>query len=124
MPFSLNQSIFANVPTGDIVSKIARTATGASIWVDIGAGKEIVIQLQSDAGSGTTPTLDVKFQTSFNALDATAIDVPTGSFTQVLGAASAQIKTATAVHRFVKVVWTITGTTPSFNFGVYATSRS
>lgn len=107
-----------------MVAKLARTVTGASAWIDLGAAKEMVIQLQADAGTGTTPTLDVKFQTSYDATDATAVDVPTGAFAQVLSAASVQIKTVTGTHRYVKVVWTITGTTPSFNFGVYATSRS
>lgn len=109
--------------TGDIVTKAAQTVTGASAWVSIGDAKEIVAQLQSDAGTGTSPTLDVKFQTSYDGTDATAIDLPNGAFTQVAAAASGQIKTLTGAHRFVKVVWTIAGTTPSFNFGVYITTR-
>lgn len=108
---------------GDVVSKTARTATGASGWVNTGDAKEIVAQLASDAGTGTSPTLDVKFQTSYDGTDATAIDLPNGAFTQVAAAASGQIKTLTGAHRFIKVVWTITGTTPSFNFGVYITTR-
>ena len=106
-----------------MVVKSAKTASGQSEWFDTGAARELVIQLQSDAGAGTTPALDVRFQTSFDGTDATAIDVPTGSFTQVVGAASAQIKTLAVTHRYVKAVWTIAGTTPSFNFGVYATAR-
>lgn len=123
MSFSINQNIFFNVNTGDIVAKSARTVTGASAWVDLGDTKELVTQLHADAGTGTAPTLDVKLQTSFDGLDATAIDVPTGAFTQVGATASAQIKSMTVMHRYVKVIWTITGTTPSFNFGVYATAR-
>lgn len=109
--------------TGDVVAKSARTVTGNSGWVNIGDAKEIVAQLQSDAGTGTSPTLDVKFQTSYDGTDATAIDLTSGAFTQVAAAASGQIKTLTGAHRFVKVVWTIAGTTPSFNFGVYITTR-
>lgn len=109
--------------TGDVVAKSARTVTGNSGWVNIGDAKEIVAQLQSDAGTGTSPTLDVKFQTSYDGTDATAIDMTSGAFTQVAAAASGQIKTLTGAHRFVKVVWTIAGTTPSFNFGVYITTR-
>lgn len=109
--------------TGDAVVKQARIVTGNSGWIDIGDVSGIVAQLHSDAGTGTTPTLNVKLQTSYNGSDTTEIDVPSGAFTQVVAAASAQIVSVTAVHRFVKLVWTITGTTPSFNFGVYITTR-
>lgn len=107
-----------------MAAKSARIASGATDWFDLGTVKEIVMQLDADGGTGTTPTLDVKFQTSYDATDATAIDVPSGAFTQVSAASSGQINTATIMHRYVKVIWTITGTTPSFNFGVYATSRN
>lgn len=124
MAFLLDNSVYiASVATGDLVAKSARTVSGNSAWVDIGAAKDLVIQLHSDAGTGTTPTLDVKFQTSYNGADATAVDVLTGAFTQVTAAASAQIKSVSGVHRYVKAIWTITGTTPSFNFGVYLTAR-
>lgn len=106
-----------------IVAKSARVVTGDSGWLDLYDAKEIIAQLHSDAGTGTTPTLDVKFQTSYDGTDATAVDVPSGAFTQVAAAASAQIKSLTMLHQYVKVIWTIAGTTPSFNFGVYITAR-
>jgi hypothetical protein len=108
---------------GDIVSKAARTVSGSSGWIDVGDVKELIAQLDADAGTGTSPTLDVKFQTSWNGSDATAIDAPSGAFTQVTSAASAQIKSLTVMHRYVKVLWTIGGTAPSFGFGVYLTAR-
>lgn len=123
MPYTNTEGVAVLSGAGDVVAKTAQTATGASAWVSIGDAKEIIAQLQSDAGTGTSPTLDVKFQTSYNGTDATAIDLPNGAFTQVAAAASGQIKTLTGAHRFVKVVWTIAGTTPSFNFGVYITTR-
>jgi len=123
MAFTVDTGLPALFGTGDIVAKSARTVTGNSGWVKIGDAKELIAQLDADAGTGTSPTLDVKLQTSWNGTDATAVDVPTGAFTQVLAAASAQIKSVSAMHGFVKVVWTITGTTPSFAFGVYITSR-
>lgn len=123
MAFTRDTSIFTSQAAGDIVAKTARTASGNSGWVDIGDAKEIVAQLDSAAGTGTSPTLDVKFQTSFDGTDATAADVLTGAFTQVAAAASVQVKGLTTLHRYVKVVWTIAGTTPSFNFGVYVTAR-
>lgn len=117
-------TLFIHTKAGEVVAKSARTVSGASAWVDLGNAKELVIQLQADAGTGTLPTLDIRIQTSYAATDATAIDVPAGALTQVLAAASAQIKTLSVMHRYVKVAWTITGTTPSFNFGVYATMKN
>lgn len=125
MPYANNgmTSRASRRATGDAVAKSARTASGASAWLDIGDVRELVMQLQSDAGTGTAPTLDVKLQTSFDGTDANAIDVPTGSFTQVTTGASNQIKAVTVFHPFIKVIWTIAGTTPSFNFGVYLTGK-
>lgn len=123
MPFLRNASFSVSDDAGDVVSKAARTVTGDSGWVDIGDAREIIAQLHADAGTGTSPTLDVKLQTSFNGTDAAAVDVPTGAFTQVLAVASAQIKSLTIFHRYIKVVWTVGGTTPSFNFGAYITVK-
>ena len=123
MAFTRNTSIPVMSDVGDVVMKSARTVTGNSGWVDIGDAREIIAQLDADAGTGTSPTLDVKLQTSWDGADATAVDVPTGAFTQVLAVASAQIKSLTIFHRYVKVVWTVGGTTPSFNFGAYITVK-
>lgn len=123
MSFSRDAGITPINPSGDAVAKAARGVSGNSGWIDVGDAREIVAQLDAAAGTGTTPTLDVRLQTSFNGSDATAVDVPAGAFSQVAGAASAQIKSVTVFHRFVKVAWTIGGTTPSFDFGVYLTAR-
>lgn len=123
MPFNRDTGVAITLGSGDAVAKSARAASGDSGWIDVGDAKDLVAQLDADAGTGTSPTLDVKLQTSYAGTDATAIDVPSGSFTQVTTSASAQIKSATVMHRYVKVVWTIAGTTPSFNFGVYLTAR-
>lgn len=123
MPFIRNNTLPILYNSGDAVTKSAKTASGNSGWIDVGDAKELIAQLDADAGTGTTPTLDVKFQTSYNGTDATQIDVLTGAFTQVAAASSAQLKALTGFHRYVKIVWTITGTTPSFNFGVYVTTK-
>jgi hypothetical protein len=119
----LDPNIAAVNPTGELPVKAARTTTGNSGWVKVGDAREIIAQLHSDAGTGTTPTLDVKLQTSIDGTDGNQIDVPTSPFTQVTTSASNQIKSVLQFHHWVKVVWTIAGTTPSFNFGVYLTAR-
>lgn len=122
MAFIRNDSFSVRSDAGDAVSKAVRTATGNSGWIDIGDAREIIAQIDSDAGTGTSPTLDVKIQTSWNGTDATAVDVPSGAFTQVV-AASMQLKSLTVFHRYIKIVWTLAGTTPSFNFGAYLTVK-
>ena len=123
MPFNRDTTTFVSVGTGDILARVARTVSGASAWIDAGAARELTIQLHADAGTGTAPTLDVRFITSYDANDLNAVDVVAGSFTQVAAAASMQVKSVSGTHRFVKVLWTVAGTTPSFVFGVYATTR-
>lgn len=123
MPFTRNINFPTMSDAGDPVAKAARTVTGNSGWVDVGDAKELIVQIDADAGTGTSPTLDIKLQTSHNGADATAIDIPTGGFTQIAAAASAQIKSMTVLHRYVKIVWTIGGTSPSFAFGAYLTAR-
>lgn len=123
MSFNRDLGLSSLFGSGDIVAKAARTVTGDSGWINVGDATEIIAQLDAAAGTGTTPTLDVKFKTSIDGTDASEIDIPAGAFTQVLAAASAQIKSIAVFHRYVKVVHAIAGTTPSFNFGVYITVR-
>ena len=76
------------------------------------------IVLDSGAGGGTTPTLDVKIQDS--ADNSTFADVLGKVFTQVTDIASIQslaIDTR-AVRRYIRAVIAITGTSPTFGLAV------
>ena len=94
----------------------ARTATVNGSAVDIldydGFAAGI---LQSAAGTGTTPTLDVKLQDSADGSTGWA-DIAGAAFAQVTNAASRQIVkfNASAARRYIRAVATIGGTTPSF----------
>ena len=99
----------------------ARTATVNGSAVDIldyeGFAAAI---LQSAAGTGTTPTLDVKLQDSADGSTGWA-DITGAAFTQVTNAtASRQIVkfNASAVSRYIRAVATVGGTTPSFTCAV------
>jgi hypothetical protein len=73
--------------------------------------------LDSNAGGGTNPTLDVKLQTSYDGT--TWVDVPSGAFTQVTASPSAQIKVNDNVGVQFRYAYTIGGTgTPNFTFGI------
>jgi hypothetical protein len=96
------------------------TLTGTGIDVLEYEGVALVL-LNASAGTGTSPTLDVKLQHSDD--DSTYEDVNSGAFSQVTDAAeTAGVKVmklnVSDLKRYLRVVGTIAGTTPSFDFGV------
>jgi hypothetical protein len=96
------------------------TLTGTGIDVLEYEGVALVL-LNASAGTGTSPTLDVKLQHSDD--DSTYEDVTNGAFSQVTDAAeTAGVKVmklnVSDLKRYLRVVGTIAGTTPSFDFGV------
>ena len=81
------------------------------------------IVLDSGAGGGTTPTLDVKIQDS--ADDSSFTDVMGKTFVQITTIASLQslgIDTR-AVRRYIRAVIAITGTSPTFGLAVIAVGQ-
>ena len=96
------------------------TLTGTGIDVLDYEGVALAV-LNASEGTGTTPTLDVKLQHSDD--DSTYADVTSGAFAQVTdvaGTAGVQILKVNVsdLKRYVRVIGTIAGTTPSFDFGV------
>jgi len=96
------------------------TLTGTGIDVLDYEGVALAV-LNASAGTGTTPTLDVKLQHSDD--DSTYADVTGGTFTQVTDAAeTAGVQVlkvnVSELKRYVRVIGTIAGTTPSFEFGI------
>ena len=96
------------------------TLTGTRIDVLEYEGVALVL-LNASAGTGTTPTLDVKLQHSDD--DSTYEDITSGTFSQVTDAAeTAGVKVmklnVSDLKRYLRIVGTIAGTTPSFDFGV------
>lgn len=100
----------------------ARTATANGTGVDLQQySGDVAVLLDSAAGTGTSPTLDVKLQDS--ADNSTFADISGATFTQVTSAAAAQEKIVInkdAARRYVRAVATIGGTSPSFTFSVNA----
>jgi len=99
----------------------ARTATGQTSGIDLQTyDGDVVFLLDSAAGTGTSPTLDVTIEDSADNSSFAAI---TGAaFTQVTTTASAQklVVNKDGARRYVRVKYTIGGTTPSFTFSVNA----
>jgi len=112
----------AQATSGELAAAARRTTTltGTGIEVLEYEGVALVL-LNASAGTGTNPTLDVKLQHSDD--DSTYEDVTSGTFTQVTDAAeSAGVKVmklnVSDLKRYLRVIGTIAGTTPSFDFGV------
>lgn len=99
----------------------ARTATGTSTGVDNDAGSTDGLSaiLHVAAVSGTTPTLTVTIEgsdDSTNGVDGNWATVAT--FAQATGKTSEYVAVTGAVEQWLRVKWTVAGTTPSFTFHV------
>lgn len=109
-----------------IHSSSAETTSGSK---DFGTADVLggVFFLDVSARSGTTPTLDVKFQYK-DPISSNYVDIPGASFTQKNATgtdtltiypgvvATANRSVSLVLPDEVRAVWTIGGTTPSFTF--------
>lgn len=95
------------------------TANGSAVNLLDYDGLAAVV-LNSAAGTGTSPTLDVKLQHSDDGSTGWA-DITGAAFAQVTAAAASVQKKvihAGEVKQYIRAVATIGGTTPVFIFGV------
>ena len=116
----------------DVHGELLVSSLAAGTYVASGNGAGIDLQgyqgvlkivLDSGAGGGTTPTLDVKIQDSTD--NSSFTDVVNKAFAQVGAGASLQslgIDTR-GVKRYIRAVLTITGTSPTFGLAVVATGQ-
>ena len=116
----------------DVHGELFVSSLAAGTYVASGNGAGIDLQgyqgvlkivLDSGAGGGTTPTLDVKIQDS--ADNSSFTDVVNKAFAQVGASASLQslgIDTR-GVKRYIRAALTITGTSPTFGLAVVATGQ-
>lgn len=98
----------------------ARTATGSATGVDMQQyDGDVVLVLDSAAGTGTTPTLAVTVETS-DSLGSGYSAITGAAFTQVTTTAAQQklVISKDEAKRYVRVTYTIGGSTPSFTFSV------
>ena len=106
----------------ELAPAASRTSTLSGTGIDVLEYEGVaLVLLNASAGTGTSPTLDVKLQHSDD--DSTYEDVTSGTFSQVTDAAeTAGVKVmklnVSDLKRYLRIVGTIAGTTPSFDFGV------
>lgn len=98
----------------------ARTATGSATGIDMQQyDGDFVLILDSAAGTGTTPTLAVTVESS-DALGSGYAAITGAAFTTVTTTASQQklVISKDEAKRYIRVTYTIGGSTPSFTFSV------
>ena len=103
---------------------VTASANGAAIDLKNYIGITALI-LDSSAGTGTTPTLDNKIQDSDDGITFADI-VPPVAFAQVTSGGASQQRialNADGARRYVRLVSTVAGTTPSFTYSVNLLGR-
>ena len=113
------QDVAGQLTLTNVLPTAARTATANGTGFDAQTlrGRGLLI-LDSAAGTGTSPTLDVTIEDS---ADNSAYAAVSGlAFTRVINAASRQSLSINldGTRRYIRAVSTIGGTTPSFTFSV------
>jgi hypothetical protein len=101
-----------------VVASAARTTSGNSGVINpSGDGETINFNVRVTAASGTSPSLALSVEWSN---DATNFAVPetADTFTAITTTVE-RVKTFERKAKFYRLVWTITGTTPSFTFQIY-----
>lgn len=106
-------------PAGaNAVPSAPRTATGQSSALRI-YGDKINLFVDVTAVSGTTPSMTLTVEWSHNGTTWFPAATP-DTLGAAITAATKRVHTVDVKGPFARVVWTITGTTPSFTFAVHA----
>jgi hypothetical protein len=101
---------FTLIPTGSV-----KTATFSTQGRAVGYIHTLRLQMNVSAVSGTTPSMTAQVETSPDNSTWTAH--PQGGFSAQTTTGS-QRKIISALDRYVRITCTVTGTTPSFTFGI------
>lgn len=106
-------------PAANTVPSAARTATGNSGAIVVNGAERAHFLLEVTAVSGTTPSMALTVEWSHDGTTWFPAATP-----DTLGAAvTAAVKRVHSLEvkaPFCRIVWTITGTTPSFTFAIHA----
>lgn len=104
----------------DVVeASAAHTASGATVFTSGGSVTSIVIELRVTAVSGTTPQLNVSLDDTFDGTNWNQVAAVNAAAITAAGTTVKRINLRdTPVTDQLRISWTISGTTPSFTFGV------
>ena len=98
------------------LASAARTTSSASGNIVNASGRSVNFFMNVTAASGGTPNLVVKIQLQ-EPITGAFIDMPGAAFAAVTGTGLSLLQ-VTNLQRNFQIVWTITGSTPSFTFSV------
>lgn len=112
MGYSTTSGRWANTLAVTLAASAARTANGTGSAIEAGDKAVVRLLLDVTARTGTTPTLDVTIQTSYDGITWRSA----GTFTQAT--ATGQQRGSFSLDRFVRASWTVGGTTPNFTFSI------
>ena len=106
------------VVAGVATAAVPRPATSSSIDL-LEYDGDVMLILDSAAGGGSSPTLDIKL-TESDETGGTFTDLSGATFTQVTGSASMQTLAINkdSSKRFIRIVQTIGGSSPTFTFSI------
>lgn len=100
------------------VPSAARTTSGASDALYVENADKVSFLVDVTAVSGTTPSMTLTVEWSHDGTTWFPAD-PVDSLGAAITAAAKRVRTLDSKGRFCRVVWEITGTTPSFTFAVH-----
>lgn len=101
-----------------VVASAARTATGQSAALQAGGAPVVNLMLVCTAASGTTPSLTLSVEWSPDGGTTWCTADTADAFTAIT-TTTKLARRFTAKSNTYRVVWTISGTTPSFTFSVH-----
>lgn len=106
-----------DTPT-QLAASAARTTSGASAAMELSNARRVAVLVDVTAVSGTTPSMTVTVEWSHDGATWFTAD-PADGMTAIT-AASKVVKAFDVKAPQCRLVWTITGTTPSFTFAARA----
>lgn len=102
-----------------VTASSAKTVTGNSAAVRVPAGANVAILALVTAATGTTPSMTLSVLWSHDGTNFAAPDGAADAFAAITAAGNV-VKSIPVKGEFLQLVWTITGTTPSFTFSASA----
>ena len=117
---AINQLNLEKLDITAAVASASVTATATSSAIDLKEfDGDVLLVLNCAAGTGSSPTLDIKVQDS-DETGGTYADLSGATFTQVTDAASVQTLEVNKdeCKRFIKIVQTVGGSSPVFVYGI------
>lgn len=103
--------------TLEITASSAKTVTGQSSPIPTAGRDKMAVMIDCTAVSGTTPNMALSIEWSRDANTWMAAETP--DTLTAMTAAGKKSKDFAVKADYMRLVWTITGTTPSFTFAAH-----